>query len=332
MEKVKDLLHKLFFTRAGRLLLWSLLIALIFPPARLLVIVILYIVVLFAAIDQWWKQGKKIYTLAIIISILIFGAIKFIAFGDVFFRVYSFYHNEENQLKLDDVQDGIYSASAIGFRGDISVKVKVENNKIADILVMKESETVSIGTSAINKLREEILTTNNPNVEDITGATWSSFGFKAAVINALWKGVPNAPTPNPITRLYFWIASNHFYRITFNTLAVLFIIVIVFDYSIASALNKDIGHSLNCMNCQTCVGACPVKVVEGDVAYPMEMILMARLGDYERVEELAKYCVGCSRCAGKCPIGLSAPSIAASCIEFLHKQRIAKKEEKLIKT
>ena len=71
-----------------------------------------------------------------------------------------------------------------------------------------------------------------------------------------------------------------------------------------------------CYNCQTCVGACPVKMVEG-APYPMTMVLETRLGNYPRVVELARYCVGCGRCAGKCPAGISAPRLAAAAVSLV---------------
>ena len=97
---------------------------------------------------------------------------------------------------------------------------------------------------------------------------------------------------------------------TFNALAILFCIVLVFDYTMQPVLVKGTGQALNCYNCQTCVGVCPVKIIDGE-PYPMTMILAARLGDYEKAKYLSKFCVACSRCAGKCPVGDSRPSIAA---------------------
>ena len=108
---------------------------------------------------------------------------------------------------------------------------------------------------------------------------------------------------------------------TWNTLAILFSIILVFDYSLQPALVKGTGQALNCYNCQTCVGVCPVKIVDGE-PYPMTMILAARLGDYDKVLKLSKYCVACSRCAGKCPVGDSGPSIASAAVSYLRKEKL----------
>ena len=114
---------------------------------------------------------------------------------------------------------------------------------------------------------------------------------------------------------------------TWNALAILFCIVLVFDYTLQPVLVKGTGQALNCYNCQTCVGVCPVKIVDGE-PYPMTMILAARLGDYEKVKYLSKFCVACSRCAGKCPVGDSGPSIAAAANTYLKKEK--KREKELI--
>ena len=74
------------------------------------------------------------------------------------------------------------------------------------------------------------------------------------------------------------------------------------------------------MDCQTCVGTCPVKRAEGRL-FPMEMVLRARLGDYDTVMSLSKYCVGCARCAAKCPAGISAPSVASAVAAYLRRQK-----------
>jgi Fe-S oxidoreductase len=111
-------------------------------------------------------------------------------------------------------------------------------------------------------------------------------------------------------------------------MAIVFIVFLLFDYSLQSILKKDTGQSLVCYNCQTCVGACPVKMVEG-LPYPMTMVLETRLGNYTRVVELAHYCVGCGRCAGKCPAGISAPRLAAAAVSLVaHEKRILAETKK----
>jgi Fe-S oxidoreductase len=105
-----------------------------------------------------------------------------------------------------------------------------------------------------------------------------------------------------------------------NALAILFAVFMVFEYTLQSMLNPGTGRSINCYNCGSCVGVCPVKEVEG-VQIPMGLVLLTRLGDYERVMELSKYCVGCGRCASKCPIGNSGPLVISAAFQAAREKK-----------
>ena len=78
-----------------------------------------------------------------------------------------------------------YDGVAAGFAGDIKVSVFVEGDTITDITFQTDGETPSIGVSAIRALRTKILKTQNTNIDTISGATYSSKGFLAAVEAAL---------------------------------------------------------------------------------------------------------------------------------------------------
>ena len=109
-------------------------------------------------------------------------------------------------------------------------------------------------------------------------------------------------------------------------MAILFAAFLVFEYTLQSMLTPGTGRSINCYNCASCVGACPVKEAEG-VQFPMGLVLLTRLGNYERVMELSKYCVGCGRCAAKCPISNSGPLVISAAYYACLKQ---KKEKGLV--
>jgi ferredoxin/uncharacterized protein with FMN-binding domain len=223
-------------------------------------------------------------------------------------------------------KDGIYMGSGQGPRGPTAVSVTVLNGRIRDIALDNYLDAVSIDRESIDMVRSIILAHNtldlNPDLMDRTPAIR---GFYDAVCNALWAADPSFPDVSRFTRLTYFFARHHFSRFTFNAMAIIFIVFLLLDYALQSILKKDTGQSLVCYNCQTCVGACPVKMVEGE-PYPMTVVLETRLGNYQRVVELARYCVGCGRCAGKCPAGISAPRLAAAAVSIVaHEKKILEK-------
>ena len=84
-------------------------------------------------------------------------------------------------------KDGTYEGSAKGYGGTISVKVTVEQDTITDIQVTSAAaETPSYYNSAVAVI-DSILTEQNPDVDVVSGATYSSNGIKNAVKAALAK-------------------------------------------------------------------------------------------------------------------------------------------------
>ncbi len=314
-------MRKLLYNRWIRFAILLALIVLFFSGGR-----ILSLGILFAGFVVWafylWRDKKK--TGAITLAAIL--AIGFMAFGGMFlFAQYEsimirWYKQQSLDEMMARIPDGKYEGEAEGRRGPIIVEVTVEDHKIKNVSALYDQDTVSIGGNAIAEMESRYAGTDKPEeVDAVTGATATAFGVMNAVRDALWKGVPDAPHPSPISDIVGWLLAFELHLITFNTFAILFIIVLFFDYTITSAIVEGTGQSLNCMDCQTCVGACPVKMAEG-YPFPMTMVLRARLGDYDTVMSLSKYCVGCSKCSAKCPVGISAPSIAGAVAEFLRKQ------------
>lgn len=311
--------------RPFRLSILLILTAFAFASGRLLLFGILGFLLFIGAIKTYFVKKKSYFGLLI----PIFGLA--LIFGIYFITDYNHvrdYIVEHSPLDLELVYDGTYEGTGRGLRGPIKVETTVEEGKIVDVRILQHQEAIS----ALEGLNEQVLENNaidfNLVPATIHGSIEAAAGYKEAVKEALWKGVPEKPEFSPVTKVIHYFAQFKFNGTTFNALAILFCIVLVFDYTLQPSLVKNTGQALNCYNCQTCVGVCPVKIVDGE-PYPMTMILAARLGNYEKVRYLSKFCVACSKCAGKCPVGDSGPSIAAAANTELIRQR--QRREALLK-
>ena len=81
--------------------------------------------------------------------------------------------------------DGVYEGAAEGFHGDIKVKVEVKDGKLATVEVLEQSETEGIGDVALEELANVMVEKQTVEVDDVSGATFSSTGIKEAVKSAL---------------------------------------------------------------------------------------------------------------------------------------------------
>ncbi|MCA1961085.1 MAG: (Fe-S)-binding protein, partial [Desulfomonile sp.] len=160
------------------------------------------------------------------------------------------------------------------------------------------------------------------------GAEATLNGYATAIERALSDGIPDYPRYTMFSRIvlgaFIGIAPD---RVTLNALAILFAAFLVFEYTLQSMLTPGTGRAINCYNCATCVGVCPIKEAEG-VQFPMGLVLLTRLGDYKRVTELSRYCVGCGRCAAKCPIGNSGPLVISAAFQACFNRKRAEERER----
>lgn len=77
------------------------------------------------------------------------------------------------------------SGTGDGFSGKIKVDVVTNGEKIEDIRVVSNSETSHIISRAFPILKERILKAQSPIVDSVSGASYTSFGVKKAVAEAL---------------------------------------------------------------------------------------------------------------------------------------------------
>ena len=82
--------------------------------------------------------------------------------------------------------DGIYTAEAMGFEGEITVQVTVAEDKITDIILLSAEDEEEY-LSRAKQVIPAILEGQNPNVDAVSGATYSSTGILNAVKLALAK-------------------------------------------------------------------------------------------------------------------------------------------------
>lgn len=84
-------------------------------------------------------------------------------------------------------RDGVYTASADGYGGSITVQVTISNDTITDITILSaDGETRSYFTRA-RYVISSMLTANSPEVDTVSGATYSSTGIINAVKSAMMK-------------------------------------------------------------------------------------------------------------------------------------------------
>ena len=104
--------------------------------------------------------------------------------------------------------DGVYTGSADGYRGTTTVEVTIENGYISKIGVLSTDDDMEFFLPAQNAVVSGILKAQSPDVDAVTGATYSSDAIKNAVYDAMMKCssemdmcMPTAePTQAPISQ------------------------------------------------------------------------------------------------------------------------------------
>ena len=81
--------------------------------------------------------------------------------------------------------NGVYTASAYGYDGDIIVSVTMENDKIISIKADSEESDLWYFESAVDTVISRIILAQNTEVDAVSGATFSSKGIMSAVADAL---------------------------------------------------------------------------------------------------------------------------------------------------
>ena len=91
----------------------------------------------------------------------------------------------EAETALLPYADGVYTGSAQGYGGLITVQVTMEDGRITDIQILDASHETASFFNRAKTLVETVLTRQTWEVDTVSGATYSSRGILGAVQNAL---------------------------------------------------------------------------------------------------------------------------------------------------
>jgi uncharacterized protein with FMN-binding domain len=117
---------------------------------------------------------------AVVVIIIIIG---FIVMNKNMNKALETYNNfNYSNLDLSKVEDGVYKGSEDGGLVKASVEVTINDHKISKVTIL--SHECGKGKPA-EAIAEDMVSHNSPDVDVISGATFSSHVIKVAVYNAL---------------------------------------------------------------------------------------------------------------------------------------------------
>lgn len=90
-------------------------------------------------------------------------------------------------IPVEKTVDGEYEGNGKGFNGTTKVKVSVKNNEVNDIKVLSYEDDEEYMDSAKGIIKN-MFDKKKIDVDEISGATYSSNGIKSAINDALAKG------------------------------------------------------------------------------------------------------------------------------------------------
>lgn len=80
---------------------------------------------------------------------------------------------------------GVYTASAEGYSGPVTVEVEFDGRSILSVHVLSHSETVNISDRAIDELPSRIVEAQTWDVDAVSSATFTSDAIREAVRDCL---------------------------------------------------------------------------------------------------------------------------------------------------
>ena len=85
----------------------------------------------------------------------------------------------------EESASGTFEGKGNGFGGELQLKVTVTDGKMEDIEVVSHHESSVVFNRALPIITERILEAQSPEVDSVTGATFTSYAVKAAVAEAM---------------------------------------------------------------------------------------------------------------------------------------------------
>jgi ferredoxin len=301
-----SIIARILPSRNWRIAIASIVVAILLPASRLFLLLILGVCFLTIGPAARWAKKNR---LALVI--LLFAV-------PVTVMTAGYLLEQAQQIDFTVLQPGTgYVGYGVGkYPNDpleVTASVAEDGSVSLAVTYQNESRGRPDVTEAIETLPGIIASTRTLQVDAISGATFTTDGIREATHEALTQAGGAGEQPFYVEALQ-WLTKGEFSREMLFQLGIIFGVIFLMDFMLAGVIVRNTGESLNCYNCQACVGVCPVGRVEDDVPLPMTMVLETRLGNYARVEELAKYCVGCAKCAARCPNGISPVSVAGRAI------------------
>ena len=90
---------------------------------------------------------------------------------------------------FEEIKDGVYRGSGMGFGGIMTVEVTIKDKKITDIKVLDHSETSGYYQEVFRTTIYEITESQNLNADIVSGATSTGRGFLNSVRDAVSKSL-----------------------------------------------------------------------------------------------------------------------------------------------
>ena len=150
-----------------------------------LVYAIIYIAYLVLRIKKY--PAKKMRYIALICGIILLAAYSCSGLFSAQ-KVNQTNQTEATQAKeASGYKDGSYEGKGMGNNGNIEVRVTVEGGKIKNIEVTKEVDDEEYCNDAEKCVLPAIIEKQSPDVDTVSGSTYSSKGLIDAVTDALSK-------------------------------------------------------------------------------------------------------------------------------------------------